>query len=688
VKLLNALSYGTASFAFLVFTILLIAGWRGRTAGARLIVATAGSAAWALVLAYHGGHGGVRAPLLVVAELVRTGLWIWVLDGLGATGAPRRLIAGGALALCGASILVALVLLLGDRPTFLGIQPLTLLVWNGLALPLTGLVLLEQIYRNADGAGQRALRPLFMGLGGILVFDLFLYSESSLVHAISAEAWGARGFINVLCLPMLAVAANRNPSWSLDVFVSRQVVFYTTTFTAVGLYLLGMSAGGYLLARLGGAYGRFFEIVFFGGAILLLLVLASSGTLRSRLRVFLSKHFYRNKYDYRIEWLRFVQTLEGEGEGADPRVSMVRAVARIIGSHAGTLWVCDDDGRKLVPAAQWSDTGERRAQFAALDAGGDFVSFLGSRQWVLDLVEYRTRPAAYENLPLPESLAAPHDLTLFVPLLHRRKLVGLLGLAAPDEPFQMSYEDRDLLKTVGRHLGTNIAQLETDRRLAESRQFEAYNRLTAFLMHDLKNLVAQLSLVVTNAERHKQNPEFIDDAIDTIRHSTDRITRLIEQLHRGEVRSVQRRVLVREILERALERTAGRRPQATLESGADDAAVRADPERLAMSFEHVVRNAQDATPDDGAVSVRLTRDGDRVRVQVADTGCGMTADFVRTRLFRPFDSTKGSKGMGIGAYQVREYVRDAGGDVTVSSSVGAGTIFSIGLPVASLDEGP
>jgi putative PEP-CTERM system histidine kinase len=685
-RLLNALSYGAAALGFFVLTMLLLAAWRGRASGTRLILATAGSSIWATVFAYHGGWGGVPAPLLVAIELMRTGLWLFVLEGLIASAPVGRYLARSAILVASAGAAFGLALLALHRSTFAGLDPLTLLVWGGIALPVVGLVVLEQIYRNADGTGQRALRPLVLGLGGILVFDLFMYSESSLVHAISAEAWGARGFIDALCLPMLAIAANRNPSWSLEVFVSRQVVFYTTTFTAVGLYLLGVSAGGYLLALLGGAYGEFFELLFFAGAILLLLVLAGSGALRARLRVFLSKHFYRNKYDYRVEWLRFVLALESAAEGRDRRQSMVRAVAQILGSHAGTLWIRDDDGKRLVAVAQWSEHADARPPFAALEADSDFIRYVADRQWVVELPEYRRNPAAYGNFALPDSLAAPHDLVLFVPLMHGGELVGLLGLTAPDAPFSMSYEDRDLLKTVGRHIGMNIAQLETDRRLAEARQFEAYNRLTAFLMHDLKNLVAQLSLVVANAERHKHNPEFVDDAIDTIRHSTDRITRLIEQLHRGELRSVERRVLVRAVLERALERLAGRRPTATLESTADDAIVRADPERLAMSIEHLVRNAQDATPQDGAVSVRLSCDGGRVRVQVADTGSGMTPEFVRTRLFRPFDSTKGAKGMGIGAYQVREYVRDAGGDVAVSSSAGAGTVFSIALPLARADE--
>jgi putative PEP-CTERM system histidine kinase len=367
---------------------------------------------------------------------------------------------------------------------------------------------------------------------------------------------------------------------------------------------------------------------------------------------------------------------------------MIRAVAQIVASHFGTMWVRTDGGEQFIVAGHWSDTGSRNVDFASIQSRDEFSEFLERRQWIIDLTEYRESPDRYENLRLPDALAASQDLRIIVPLMHGGRLVGLLGLGPPDEPFDMTYEDRDLLKTVGRHVGTHIVQLEADRRLAESRQFEAYSRLTAFLMHDLKNLVAQLSLVVANAEKHRRNPEFVDDAIDTIRNSTDRMTRLIEQLQQGDIRSIERDIALQTVLTRVVERTRSREPVPTLDCPETGIFVAADPERLAVAIEHVVRNGQDAAPADGAVSIRLVQDGAQAVIQVADTGSGMTPEFIRERLFRPFDSTKGSKGMGIGAYQVRDYVRSLRGDVAVASSPGAGTVFSITLPVAAARKEP
>jgi putative PEP-CTERM system histidine kinase len=250
----------------------------------------------------------------------------------------------------------------------------------------------------------------------------------------------------------------------------------------------------------------------------------------------------------------------------------------------------------------------------------------------------------------------------------------------------------------------HLAQYEADRRLSESRQFEAYHRLTAFVMHDLKNLAAQLALIVSNAEKHKRNPEFVDDSIATIANSTERMQRLIAQLQRREVQSLARRVSLAEIARTAAGRCAVRAPVPECRAMDDDVWVEADPERLTMVVEHIIRNAQDASNESGAVSVGVTVDGgagdgdtvpvgdtNRLRVPMAtltvsDRGSGMTREFVQERLFKPFDSTKGSKGMGIGAYQVREYVQSLGGRVDVASDLGTGTRFTVRIPLSAAPE--
>ncbi len=226
----------------------------------------------------------------------------------------------------------------------------------------------------------------------------------------------------------------------------------------------------------------------------------------------------------------------------------------------------------------------------------------------------------------------------------------------------------------------HLAQARADAMLAEAQQFEAYNRLTAFLMHDLNNLIAQQSLIVTNAEKHRRNPEFVDDAIRTISGSVERMKRVMSSLKSGTTESARKPTELKFIVSTAVDRCAAKRPVPSLELNGVDARLAVNAEEFTMVLAHLIRNAQDACEASGEVIVSLRQSANEVSITVSDSGVGMTSDFVRNRLFRPFDSTKGAQGMGIGAYQAREFARKLGGDLRVSSVVGEGTRVSISIP--------
>jgi len=699
---LGLICYGLAAVGFLILTLLLAVSWEGRAQGIRLVAACAVTAAWAGVLAAGSGYVTLSTRTILLAEFVRYGAWFIVLTGL-TQGAG---IAQGIGRIANVVWVGCLVLLLGGPALgAVGIslpEAAGLLGHAGLLLSLLGLVLLEQIYRNTHENGRFALKFFVIAAGLMFAYDLFLYSQTQLTRNVDIASWDTRGLVILLMVPPLAIAARRNPHWSLNVFVSRHVVFYTASFMVVGAYLLLMALGGYVIRFYGGTWGRAVQLVFFAGAGLVLALLIASGSIRRRLRVFLSKHFYRNKYDYRLEWLRFIQTLSAPEEGVDTRDNAVRAMAQIINSPGGVLYLRNGESGEFRVAAAWppGEYTESRS-YPILPPTDEMLSFLHRFQWVIDLEEYRDTPDAYQNVALPLFLQEGNRYRLIVPLAHVDEHIGFVLLAGPPPPFKPNYEDRDLLRTVGRHVAVHIAQFEADKRLSESRQFEAYHRLTAFVMHDLKNLAAQLALIVSNAEKHRRNPAFVDDAISTIANSTGRMQRLIEQLQRRETQSLTRHVQLAHVAQQASSRCQGRAPQPTCGSMPGEIWVEADPERLTMIVEHVIRNAQEATPPTGTVRVAVGYEGGvgegevvdttRLRVPAAvltvtDDGAGMTREFIQERLFKPFDTTKGSKGMGIGAYQVREYVQSIGGRVEVASSVGRGTVFTLRLPLTTAPD--
>jgi putative PEP-CTERM system histidine kinase len=239
-----------------------------------------------------------------------------------------------------------------------------------------------------------------------------------------------------------------------------------------------------------------------------------------------------------------------------------------------------------------------------------------------------------------------------------------------------------MLKMAGRQAASYLALDRAASALAEARQFEGFNRLSAFVMHDIKNLIAQLSLVMKNAERHKNNPEFIDDAILTIRNSVDKMSSLMAQLRSAIPGKRHDKIALRSLLgQLATERSAHAPVPTFAAETADDVQVFANKDRLAAIVSHVVQNAQEATGAGGRVDIRLKIHDEYAVIEVEDDGVGMDEKFIKTRLFKPFDSTKGLTGMGIGAYECREFVVSLGGRVNVVSRPGEGTQFSIYLPL-------
>src|SRR5690606_31642987 len=363
-----------------------------------------------------------------------------------------------------------------------------------------------------------------------------------------------------------------------------------------------------------------------------------------RFKVSVLKHFFRSKYDYRAEWLRLTQTLSRTGDLQQSAASGLEGLARIIGSPRGDLYV-ERDGHRY----DWlSSLGKTPPPVQHYGCAHPLVSFLARTHWVVDSEEYAKDPDHYGTAfgHDPDVAVLPKS-TVVVPLEQQGYLQGFVLLDKPAGLGALNFDDHDILKTAGRQVAAVLAQALAQEKLAETRQFEAMNRLSAFLMHDLKNVVAQQSLVLANAERFKHRPDFIDDAFATIRSGTERIKRVLEELAAASrTRSVPGRVDVSKVLMEVRSQCADREPVPELLLETQPAWVRMDRDELASAILHLVRNAQDATPPDGRVTLRVGKANGQVIVTIADTGCGMDVEFVRDRLFRPFDSTKGEEGMG------------------------------------------
>ena len=320
-------------------------------------------------------------------------------------------------------------------------------------------------------------------------------------------------------------------------------------------------------------------------------------------------------------------------------------------------------------------------QAADIEPGDVLVEFMEKDAWLIDFDEYRRDPEMYKGMILPDWLQDVPDAWLMVPLIIRQEILAIALLTKARGPLKLNYEDRDLLKTVANHVAVHLAQERSDTMLSEAKQFEGYNRLTAFLMHDLNNLIAQQSLILSNATKHKRNPSFVDDALATVANSVDRMKRIMDQLKRRQPSRNFRQTDLRSVVSAAVDRCTGRGPKPELKFEDNGARVEVDVDQMSMVLAHLIQNAQEATTPQGCVSVTTSVENGLAMVVIEDDGAGMTAGFIRDELFKPFASTKGSEGMGIGAYQAREFARASGGGLEVTSTPGEGTVMTLTLPL-------
>jgi putative PEP-CTERM system histidine kinase len=677
--LLAAVGYGLAGLAYLALSGLIIASWRQRPQGRLLVIATGLSALWGGLWALTA-WGILPSRLELAAEVARNGAWLALLLYIlklrlppGATlPVPLQFIR----ALAG--VLVVGLLVAGITPLLAPAQPL-LARWMGntglVLLTVIGLVLVEQVYRSTRPEDRWAIKFLCLGLGGLFVYDLYLYANAALFNAMDAQVWAARGYVAALVTPLIAVSAARNPEWSAPVGLSRSMAFHTASLLGAGIYLLLMAGAGYYLRLFGGEWGDVVQTVFVFAAAMLLVLLLFSGTLRARLRVFLSKHFFSYRYDYREEWLNFTRTLTEGRPGEQLCERAVEALARLVESPGGALWMREGEaGYQRASHWNWADLQGTEP------AGSPFIQWLADTQWVVDLGEMKTRRDLYGDLDMPAWIRQTHDAWLVVPLMLHDELLGFVVLKHSLGNVSFNWEVSDLLKVAARQAAAHLAQMRASNQLIVARQFESFNRTTTFVIHDLKNLVAQLSLLLSNAEKHKHNPEFQADMLDTVESAVTRMNKVLAQLRRGGNEAQTQSVALADVLSDAVASKQAFRLRPRVDLPPATLRVRAERERLTRAVGHLLQNALEATPSSGEVAVHAFEASGQAVIDIADTGSGMDDDFIRTRLFQPFDSTKGA-GMGIGAYECRETIRALGGQLDVESAPGRGTRFRISLPL-------
>ncbi|MDQ2878097.1 MAG: PEP-CTERM system histidine kinase PrsK [Pseudomonadota bacterium] len=665
------------ALAALLFAGVALTRWRD--AGSTLprltfVVALGATALWALAVA------GIDARDVTaqIAESVRNLAWLGFMFAL----LRRDRHTPGARAVTMIYGVVAAIILLGMGLTvaeeIIGRSANTALMSVRILLrmmvALSALMLLNHLYVTVAPRARSGIRLVAIALAAMWLADLLIYAVAYAGGRTSGELLLGRGIVMALAAPVLAAAVQRNGDWTLQ--LSRTVAWQTLSFAAALLYGAAMLLATSWIAGVAGANARLLQAAFVFGSTAAVLTVISSPWVRAWTKVKLAKHFFRHRYDYRAEWVRFTDTLGKPDDAAPLDERIVKAVADLTDSPAGLLLVPDGAGLGVGTGWNWDGA-------ALLTAGGDepLAAYLAGSGRIVELDTVRAERADPAELAsVPEWMIAT-DAWALVPLAHLGKLQGAILLARPPIDRALDWEDLDLLRIAGRQVASYLAEARAQDALGEAQRFDEFNRRFAFIMHDVKNLVSQLTLVARNAERHADNPDFRADMIATLKDSVERMNALLARLsqhHSGRGEDL-RPVALLALVHTLAARRRGQHPIAVI--GDETARAMADPARLEQVIEHLLQNAIEASPASEPVTLAISASGDTAVIEVIDQGAGMSPAFLRDQLFRAFASSKPG-GFGIGAFEARQLTEGMGGSITVTSREGEGTRFRLAFPAA------
>ncbi len=685
---LGLYSYLASSLAFLFLFIFSFSGLKKHTSGLTLIAASFFSLLWSSYTAYSLSTEDVLSISEIFAlESLRNLSWFTYLLVLITciryensylflikTGYALGIVAFS-LGVFFIEIIPSLSLLLNS---LLGFDPRLLL---HTVFAVIGLILVEQLYRNSPPEQRWKIKFTCLALGGVFAFDFALYSKALLFARLDYELWDVRGLINALLVPLLLISLKRLKNDTKSFHPSRTVVFHSAALVSTGLYLLIMSLAGYYIKYWGGLWGGMAQIVFIFLAFIILLVLLFSGKLRALLKVFLNKHFVHYRYDYRKQWLNISRTLAELDSFSHLSSYIIKTLAGIVDSNGGGLWIKNEQGDyHLVEDISMGFEAQQ-----LISRNSDLIVFLNSKQWVIDLYEYQNEPQVYDEVDLSYWLDERKQVWLIVPLYQHQILQGFVVLSRALVARKLNWEDHDVLKTVGMQLANALVLQQASEKLSVARQFEAYNRLSAFVVHDLKNVISQISLIIKNSQKHKHNPEFIDDAIETLGNSVSKMHNLVQQLKQGKQELKPKRIDLLAVVKQAVDQQSNEQPLPLLQTPLSECEMRGEKEQISSVLIHLIQNAQQATADNGFVHIQLQQTENATTIKVIDNGVGMDAQFIAQRLFKPFDTTKGNAGMGIGVYEAQTYVNQHSGTLSVQSTPGEGSCFTLTFPRLNKD---
>lgn len=559
--------------------------------------------------------------------------------------------------------------------------------WAGIVLNasvLIGAVLiltnLERTYRAAVGTMRWRIKFMLLGLAVVFVARLYSSSQAILFRVITNEAQMFNSAALLVACPLLFRSLLRSGQSDTQVYPSQAVLQSSLTILLAGVYLLVIGVLAKIVAYFGGAATLPVKAFIILVSLVLLAVLLQSDRFRLYLRHFVSRHFQRPLYDYRLAWQKFTAGTVSRVEQADLCRSLVRMVAEMFESLSVSIWVVDKKVESITLAASTSVSAAKAADIAPTEVErAEVARYFETHSAPVDIESSTSRWAVALRRWHPSEFPNGGK-RVAVPLIGQGSVLGVLVVGDRISGVPFSLQDFDMLKCVADHTAASLLNVQLSQQLLQAKELEAFQTMAAFFVHDLKNAASTLNLMLKNMPVHFDDPAFREDALRGMSKTVSHINHLISRLgllrHELKINAVESDL--NDVINAAIgeiEQSSGHQFTKELRAAGK---VLVDREQIQKVATNLVLNAAEATPAGGKIRVTTSQENGWAVFSVEDSGCGMTPEFVARSLFRPFQTTK-KNGLGIGMFQSKMIVEAHGGRITVASEPGKGTSFQVFL---------
>lgn len=562
--------------------------------------------------------------------------------------------------------------------------------WSGflvhilmLVAMIGALVGLERTYRATVGTQRWKIKFMLYGLATLFAARFYTSSQTILTQELDPSLDVVNAAALILACLLIGRSLMRPDSFEIDLYPSQSIISGSVTITIAGAYLIAVGVLTKLVSWFGGEKASTINTLFILIAIVGLGLILQSDKLRQKIKRFVSRNFQRPLFDYRTVWLKVTAATSHSIRRKEICHSATRLLSDLFDVKLSSIWLLNTNNLEFILAASSDIQSEKTIQdeIVHFPVGDIPIHFQKSPEpFDLDAKKKSWSEPIREN---NKRAFKKGGNRICIPLIERETVVGLIVLGDRTNQLRFSQQEFDTLTCIANHLAASIFTADLTRKLADAKEVEAFQTMATFFVHDLKNAVSTLNLMLKNMPKHWDNPEFREDALRGLGSTSERITKLITRLGnvRDQLEINPTKHDLKELVSKTVDQWKCSDNIKFTQKLTEGLFANADSEKLKSVIMNLLVNAVEAMGAEGSIELSMTKETNAALITVKDTGSGMSEEFIRNSLFRPFKTTK-KTGLGIGMFQSKMIVEAHKGSLQVESEQGIGSTFTVHIPTS------